>query len=136
MATQRQKKAIAYAINDNMPVSRAMLKAGYSPTMAKNPQELTRSKAWLEIVEKNGISLDNVSQIHNKLLHSKREEIQQRAVDTAYKVHGVYDRTRSTQSTTPIQIVINPPQQVSTRQIDGVEVVRQTGGEDSTPIAP
>jgi hypothetical protein len=77
--------------------------------------------------------MEDTTEVHRKLLQSKREEIAMKAVETSYRVHGVYDRQRSTLSTTPIQIVINPPQQMSTRQIDGVEVLRQTGGEDATP---
>jgi hypothetical protein len=87
---------------------------------------LTKSRAWLQVVEKNGITLDNVSQVHAKLLHSKREEIQQKAVDTAYKVHGVYDRTHTSTTAIPIQINIIPPSSsVAYKEVDR--------GDDSTP---
>jgi hypothetical protein len=134
-ANIRMHRAIK-KIAQGTPVSVAMRESGYSAPYSKNPQYLVRTEAFQRMLHDNGLALDDVTKVHRKLLQSKREEIAQRAVDTAYKVHGVYDRQRSTQSTTPIQIVINPPQVGTIRTVDGVEVLRQTGGEDSTPIAP
>lgn len=51
MATLKQK-AVAKDLLENAgkPVSRAMLDAGYSPATAKNPDELTNSKGWSELM--------------------------------------------------------------------------------------
>jgi hypothetical protein len=130
-SNHRMRKTIE-GMAEGLPVSVAMRKAGYSPAYSKNPQDLVKMDSFKRLLD-DRISLEDTTSVHRKLLGSKREEIAQRAVEMSYKVHGVYDRQRSTQSTTPIQIVINPPQVRSTRQIDGVEVVRQYGGEDATP---
>lgn len=117
-----------------MPVSRAMKAVGYSNKTAKDPSMLTKSRAWLQVVEKNGITLDNVSQVHAKLLHSKREEIQQRAVDTAYKVHGVYDHTRSSTTAIPIQINIIPPDSgLKYRDMEGGGIAHPEDIDDNIP---
>jgi len=53
MATTRQK-AVAKKImesNGKKAVSKAMVEAGYSTETAKNPQQITRSKGWEELME-------------------------------------------------------------------------------------
>lgn len=52
MATLRQKKAAKEVVENGGIVSRAMVKAGYSPKTAKNPDKLTKSKGWAELLEK------------------------------------------------------------------------------------
>jgi len=51
MATLKQKRAIERAVENGGNVSRAMIEAGYSPATAKNPDKLTSSKAWAELME-------------------------------------------------------------------------------------
>lgn len=51
MATLKQKKAAAITLENGGVVSSAMLEAGYSPAMAKNPQKLTESKGWQELLK-------------------------------------------------------------------------------------
>jgi len=46
MATQRQKKAIKRIVENRGVVSRSMLEIGYKPKTAKNPKNLTESKAF------------------------------------------------------------------------------------------
>ena len=121
-------------IAEGKPLSVAMRESGYSPGYSKNPQLLARTESFQRLLNER-VSMEDTTEVHRKLLQSKREEIAMKAVETSYRVHGIYDRTRSTHSTTPIQIVINPPQVGSIRTVDGVEVVRQAGGEDSTPMA-
>lgn len=96
-------------VQKGVPVSVAMRQAGYSPAYAKNPQDLVATETFRALLNENGISLDDVTKVHAKLLQSKREDIQQRAVDTAYKVHGVYERAHNTTTAIPIQINIIPP---------------------------
>lgn len=112
MATVRQKRAISLVLNDRMSVSKAMKVAGYSPNVYNNPQELTRSKAWLETIEKSGLTDEYLTQRHYQLVKSDKEEIATRAIDLAYKVKGKYDGgTNKTQFNAPVQIVINPPRE-------------------------
>lgn len=50
MATLKQKKAIKKVMENHGNVSKAMIEVGYDPTTAKNPSNLTKSKAWEELV--------------------------------------------------------------------------------------
>lgn len=52
MATLKQKRAALKSLENGGNVSRAMIDVGYSKAMAKNPQKLTQSKGWNELIEK------------------------------------------------------------------------------------
>lgn len=70
MATTKQKKVAKILLeNIGTPVSKAMIEAGYSPTMAKNPQVLTESKAWPELMAEY-LPDDKVAERHQQLLNS------------------------------------------------------------------
>lgn len=49
--TQKQKIAIEKVMENHGNVSRAMREAGYDDTTAKNPKNLTQSKAWIQLME-------------------------------------------------------------------------------------
>ena len=69
MPTIRQKKAFKRTLENGGVVSTAMLESDYSPAMAKNPQKLTTSKGWLELVEHHlGDSV--LAEKHAELLNS------------------------------------------------------------------
>ncbi len=52
--TLRQEATIKDIMeNTGKPVSKAMLDNGYAPATAKNPQQLTESKAWQELMNKH-----------------------------------------------------------------------------------
>lgn len=51
MATMRQKMAFDNLLENKGSVSQAMRDAGYPRTTAKNPQQLTESKGWAELLE-------------------------------------------------------------------------------------
>ncbi len=61
MATLKQKLAVKEILDNNGNVSQAMIKAGYPPTTAKNPQQLTRSKGFKELMEQMGISDEKIA---------------------------------------------------------------------------
>ena len=50
MATVRQKLAASKMVENGGNMGQAMLAAGYSEAMAKNPYKLTQSKGWQEMV--------------------------------------------------------------------------------------
>lgn len=60
--TIKQETAITKVIENHGNVSKAMLEAGYSPASAKNPSNLTRSKAYIKAMEalkkKHGVTLE------------------------------------------------------------------------------
>ena len=49
-----KQKAVAKQIVENhgMPISKAMINAGYDLDTAKNPKNLTESKGWAELMDK------------------------------------------------------------------------------------
>lgn len=51
MATQKQKRAVEELVENGGSVSRAMVRAGYSPATAHTPSKLTRSKGFQEFKE-------------------------------------------------------------------------------------
>lgn len=74
MATVRQKKVAKILLeNSGKPVSRAMLEAGYSPAMAKNPHVLTESKAWQQLMAEY-LPDHEIAEKHKQLLNQTRTE--------------------------------------------------------------
>jgi phage terminase small subunit len=72
MATDRQERAVQiYVENGGKSASAAMREAGYSEASAKNPQKLTESSAWKELLDKAMPDKKLVS-VHKKLLNAHR----------------------------------------------------------------
>lgn len=67
MATIKQKLTASKLVENGGNVGKAMLEAGYSEAMAKNPQKLTRSKGWQELIDKF-ISEDRLLNVHKRML--------------------------------------------------------------------
>lgn len=67
MATSKQKKALEILVESggDMPVSKAMVQAGYSPATAKTPQKLTESEAYKELfpVDKTKQVVENLHKL-------------------------------------------------------------------------
>lgn len=70
MATLRQKKAFDKALENGGNVSKAMSESDFSPAMAKNPQKLTRSKGWQELMDKY-LPEEKLAKIHKQVLEKK-----------------------------------------------------------------
>lgn len=79
MATKNQEKVVDIVAKDirkgrKVSVSRAIRESGlYSPSYAEQPQKLTRSKGWKELVEKN-LPDSFLTQRHRKLFDQVRVE--------------------------------------------------------------
>lgn len=72
MATTRQKRAIEKVVeNRGRSISQAMRDAGYPAVTAKNPKNLTESKAWAELM-KEYLPDENIAEKHKELLTSTR----------------------------------------------------------------
>jgi hypothetical protein len=56
MATFRQKKAIKEVVGNGGNITKAMIKAGYSPETANTPSKLTKSKGFLELCDELGLT--------------------------------------------------------------------------------
>ena len=80
MATERQKKirqdtslrlrkAAKLAFENGGNKSKAMRDAGFSEAYSKNPQKLTRSKAYSEILRKAGVTDEMISKNGKKSIY-------------------------------------------------------------------
>jgi len=79
--TLKQRKAAKKVVENHGNVSRAMIDAGYKPATAKNPKNLTQSKAWTQLMEqylpddklleKHDEALDAVKSIGAQILIDK-----------------------------------------------------------------
>lgn len=71
MATMRQKKAIELVVENHGNISKSMREAGYPDITAKNPKNLTESKAWLELVDQ-GLPDDMLLEVHREGLQAMK----------------------------------------------------------------
>ena len=94
MPNLRQKKAIARVLEGAGSVSQAMREAGYPEGTAKNPQQLTRSKAWKDLMEEY-LPDDVLATKHRVLLDHDEGNVQTKALDMAYKLKGSYAPDKS-----------------------------------------
>lgn len=72
-ASLRARKAFTNALENGGNMSKAMRDAGYSDAMAKNPQKLTQSDAWQELLDKH-LSDKTIIKKHKELLNATRIE--------------------------------------------------------------
>lgn len=71
-ATRKQKAAAKIILeNPGISTGAAMRQAGYSEAMAKNPQELTESRAWPELMNEF-LSERDLAKAHKQLMNSHR----------------------------------------------------------------
>lgn len=94
MPTLKQKKAFKETLENGGVVSRAMLEAGYSEAMAKNPQKLTESDGWQELMD-TYLPDSLLAKKHKELLNKRTlGSIDVQAVksglDMAYRLKGKY----------------------------------------------
>ncbi|MDD5040204.1 MAG: hypothetical protein PHY34_03560 [Patescibacteria group bacterium] len=90
MATLRQKNAVKKIVeNRGISVSKAMREAGYSAASAKNPKNLTDSKAWPELMD-TALPDSKLLTVHKKLLNHKEWRANDAGLDKAYKLKGKY----------------------------------------------
>lgn len=123
MATMRQKKAIQLVVENHGNISKSMREAGYPFITAKNPKNLTESKAWLELVDQ-GLPDDLLLQVHREGLQATKRsgtggmkigigaegdvtdfghteidepdyQTRHKYLDTAYKLKGLYAPEKS-----------------------------------------
>lgn len=73
MATIKQKLVALKMVENGGSLGSAMREVGYSESMAKNPQKLTKSKGWQEIMSKS-IRESELLRVHRQMLGSVRLE--------------------------------------------------------------
>ena len=87
--TTKQKLAASKLQETAGNVSKAMKLAGYSKSSAKDPQRLTRSKGWQELMEKY-LPDKKLLKVHKELLENNDWRARDAGLDKAYKVKGRY----------------------------------------------
>ena len=70
MATEKQKAVVRKILETPGSVSAAMREVGYKSSTAHNPSDLTKSKGWVELMEKYYPD-EKITKIQNKLLAAK-----------------------------------------------------------------
>lgn len=91
--TIKQKLAATKMVEYGGNVGRAMIAAGYSKSMAKNPQKLTRSKGWVEATD--GVLFDEeIAKTHAMLLNSPDNGVRLKAVELGYKIRGLLKNSK------------------------------------------
>lgn len=72
MATAKQKAAFKEVLENRGNVSKAMKAVGYPPATAKNPQQLTTSKGWLELCEAAGLNDQELIRVAKEGLNASK----------------------------------------------------------------
>ena len=92
--TRKMKKAFDLVTTDGESKSKALLQAGYAPSVARAPQMVTERVGWQELLNKH-LSQQSLAQQHQGLLATGKEETKVKLLDMGYKLHGVYAPERS-----------------------------------------
>lgn len=71
MVSIKQKKAFKKSVENHGNISKAMKEAGYTDATAKNPSNLTSSKAWKELMEEY-LPERELALAHKQLLNSTK----------------------------------------------------------------
>ena len=96
MSTLKQELVASKIVENHGNISKAMIQAGYSPATAKNPKNLTESKAWPMLIERY-IPDNEILQAHWEALKATKQDgmvkvpdhqVRLRAVELAYKIKG------------------------------------------------
>lgn len=91
----RQKKVVSelYGNVGKTSVGKAMRNAGYSKGYADNPQRLTHTVGWQELVN-TLIPDDKLLKRLNRTLNNKNDFIAIKGIDVALKIKGRYTPTK------------------------------------------
>jgi hypothetical protein len=134
MATLKQKKAFKL-VESGRKIGEVMVKAGYSKNTAIAPTKLTKSKGWLELMEKY-LPDKLLAEKHRELLEvpkkvrryikgdleSEYEELDSQAIskglDMGYKLKGKYAPEKSLN----VNIELNSTPQIKelTKKLNGI----------------
>lgn len=102
MATERQLKAIDNLVENRGNVSKAMRDAGYPPITAKNPKNLTESKAFQELMSEaitdkklikvidDGLTANKTFAVDESVVEVPDHATRHKFLETALKVKGAF----------------------------------------------
>ena len=140
MATLRQQLAVKKVLENPGSISKAMREAGYSEKTAKNPKDLTESKAWQELMDKH-ISDDALAKVHREGLQATKTENKIEVIDhptrhkfmeTGYKLKGKFqDKTEISGNVIISGINYITPSGINTRtNPETTPGIREAEGQD------
>ena len=91
----KQKKAITNYIENHGNASKAMRDAGYTEATAKNPSNLTKSKAFLALMEEY-FPNELLFREHKKnIVQDKDKGAKNTALNSAYKLKDLYPKEQA-----------------------------------------
>jgi len=108
--SNKQKKAIKNYIENNGNASKAMRDAGYTEATAKNPSNLTKSKAFLALMEEY-FPNEFLFQEHRKnIVQDKDKGAKNTALTSAYKLKDLYPKEQTEVEAGDLKITIRKAQ--------------------------
>jgi len=111
MATLKQRKAIDNVVENGGNVTKAMRDAGYSETTVNNPDNLTKSDAWIELMEAYLPDDMLLGALSNDI--EKKEGNRKAELELAFKLRGkMVDKTEG-----KIDVLV--------QQITGMEIIKE-----------
>lgn len=86
MATLKQRKLAKEVLESkgDISISKAMLKAGYPPTTAKNPQQVTKSKGFKELLDQMGVTDEKLAKVLNEGLEANKTVVMGKESNEAF----------------------------------------------------
>lgn len=88
MSTIKQQQVAQNLLeNTGKSVSQVMKEVGYKRGSYLNPQQLTRSKGWIKLMDKY-LPDDKLLGKHSELISSKNDKVSLSAIELAYRVKG------------------------------------------------
>ena len=150
MVTVKQKLAVKKVLKGT-PIKTSMLEVGYAPSTAKTTGKLTRSKGWLELVEKH-ISDKALAKVHEEglkavtyfteglgkgetvLVEKPDYSVRHKYLESGYKLKGRYPKDPQPEGGTTnnfVQININPPHGSIEHQSNRETIPSMAGSSES-----
>ncbi len=126
---QRKEKVAKILVESRgkKSVSAAMKEAGYSNAYATNPQQLTATKTWEELMEIH-FPDSKLAARHEKLIDSENELVAKQAIELAYKLKNkITERKDLTSGGRPLP---QPIISLDVSRDDGITEDQETQEED------
>lgn len=105
MATIKQTRAFKNIMkNSEENLGKAMVKAGYSRTVAENPKNLTESKGFIQLLDQAGLTDEYLNTCLREDIEKKPQNRKQE-LELAYKLRGRTEKDNDVDPVVNIQII-------------------------------
>ena len=95
LPTTKQKRAVVNYIENHGNASKAMRDAGYTEATAKNPSNLTKSKAFLALMEEYFPNELLFKEHKKNIVQDKDKGAKNTAITSAYKLKDLYPKDQT-----------------------------------------